>query len=158
VSFTDNSTNSPTSWLWDFGDGSTSSERDPVHTYKTEGTYTVTLTATGASGGSTVTKTGYVTVSGACEYYPFWIYGISYNYASMQAAYEAMGGDYMQAAGPMRIQALEFSGDLTLNESKKVTLKGGYGCDFSEDTGYTTIIGTVTIHSGRAILDNIIIK
>lgn len=33
---------------WDFGDGSTSTETDPVHTYATEGTYTVKLTATGS--------------------------------------------------------------------------------------------------------------
>jgi PKD repeat protein len=32
-------------WLWDFGDGTTSSERDPVHTYTLPGSYTVTLTA-----------------------------------------------------------------------------------------------------------------
>lgn len=37
-----------TSWLWDFGDGATSSEKDPVHKYTEPGTYTVTLKAEGA--------------------------------------------------------------------------------------------------------------
>ncbi|CAM3798912.1 S8 family serine peptidase [Pontibacter korlensis] len=35
-----------TSWLWDFGDGNTSSEQHPKHTYKKPGSYTVTLTVT----------------------------------------------------------------------------------------------------------------
>ena len=43
VTFTDNSTNSPTSWNWSFGDGATSGTRNPVHTYTTAGTYTVSL-------------------------------------------------------------------------------------------------------------------
>ena len=50
VTFTDNSTNSPTSWNWSFGDGATSGTRNPVHTYTTAGTYTVSLNATNAGG------------------------------------------------------------------------------------------------------------
>ncbi|MEZ4934834.1 MAG: FG-GAP-like repeat-containing protein [Saprospiraceae bacterium] len=42
--FNDLSTNTPTSWLWDFGDGSTSAEQHPVHTYAAVGDYTVCLT------------------------------------------------------------------------------------------------------------------
>ncbi len=34
-----------TSYLWDFGDGNTSTDKDPLHTYTTTGTYTITLTA-----------------------------------------------------------------------------------------------------------------
>ncbi len=33
-----------TSYLWDFGDGKTSTERNPVHTYEKPGAYKVTLT------------------------------------------------------------------------------------------------------------------
>ena len=43
--FTDISTGTPTSWLWNFGDGSTSIAQNPIHTYVTPGTYIVTLTA-----------------------------------------------------------------------------------------------------------------
>ena len=63
VSFTDTSTNSPTSWLWNFGDGSTSTAQNPVHDYTTVGTYTVALTATNSAGSNTATKTGAVSVS-----------------------------------------------------------------------------------------------
>ena len=46
VSFTDATTGStPTDWLWDFGDGSTSTEQHPVHAFTTPGTYSVTLTS-----------------------------------------------------------------------------------------------------------------
>ncbi|MGM0650930.1 MAG: C25 family cysteine peptidase, partial [Bacteroidota bacterium] len=46
VNFTDLSTNSPTSWSWDFGDGGTSTDENPAHEYTSAGTYTVELTAT----------------------------------------------------------------------------------------------------------------
>jgi PKD repeat protein len=46
--FTDTSTDDGTivSWLWDFGDGNTSTQQNPCHTYAVAGTYTVTLTVT----------------------------------------------------------------------------------------------------------------
>jgi len=51
VTFTDLSVNEPTSWLWDFGDGSAASiEQNPIHTYTEAGEYTVTLQATNAGG------------------------------------------------------------------------------------------------------------
>jgi len=63
VTFLDASTNSPTTWSWTFGDGSTSIEENPSHTYTAAGTYTVSLTATNAAGSHTVTKTDYIQAS-----------------------------------------------------------------------------------------------
>jgi len=62
VQFKDTSTLAPTSWLWDFGDGTTSTEQNPVHTYSDFGSYPVTLTATNAIGSSTELKTGYINI------------------------------------------------------------------------------------------------
>ncbi|MFA5212285.1 MAG: PKD domain-containing protein, partial [Methanoregula sp.] len=61
VWFTDTSANVPQAWYWDFGDGNTSTEQNPTHTYSTPGTYTVNLTVTNYRGTDTVTKTGYIT-------------------------------------------------------------------------------------------------
>jgi len=63
VQFTDQSSGNPTSWSWDFGDGGTSTEQNPSHTYNDPGTYTVSLTVTNAYGSDTETKTDYITVS-----------------------------------------------------------------------------------------------
>lgn len=45
VAFTDTSTGSPTAWKWDFGDGNTSLEQNPIHTFTADGFPEVTLTA-----------------------------------------------------------------------------------------------------------------
>jgi len=53
IQFKDTSANIPTSWLWDFGDGTTSTEQNPTHVYTKTGTYTVKLTVTNPSGNNT---------------------------------------------------------------------------------------------------------
>src|SRR5439155_13417884 len=65
VAFKEASTGSITTWAWNFGDSSTSTQRQPSHTYTTPGTYTVKLTVTGPGGSNTATKTGYITVAPA---------------------------------------------------------------------------------------------
>jgi PKD repeat protein len=57
IQFTDSSTGSPTSWSWNFGDGSTSAFQNPSHAYASTGAFTVTLTATNAGGSSTKGQT-----------------------------------------------------------------------------------------------------
>jgi len=63
VQFTDLSTGGPTSWLWTFGDGNTSTAQNPQHTYTTAGAHTVTLTASHPYDSDTETKTSYITVA-----------------------------------------------------------------------------------------------
>jgi PKD repeat protein len=63
VEFTDESSNNPTSWSWDFGDGGTSTAQNPSYVYNDVGTYTVTLTAANAYGSDDEIKTGYITVT-----------------------------------------------------------------------------------------------
>lgn len=91
VQFTDLSTGGPTLWYWDFGDGiipadvSCSSETDchnianPIHTYRSDGTFTVTLTASNQFGASdTKVKSGFITVGSSPQpvdsirIYPGW--------------------------------------------------------------------------------------
>jgi PKD repeat protein len=54
VDFTDLSTGPVTSWLWDFGDGNTSTMQNPSHSYAAAGTYTVCLIATDACSSDTI--------------------------------------------------------------------------------------------------------
>jgi beta propeller repeat protein len=63
VNFTDSSTGSPTSWKWYFGDGTNSTERNPVHIYSKAAKYTVSLTVNNPVGSNTETMSGYITVS-----------------------------------------------------------------------------------------------
>jgi len=56
VQFNDNSTNTPQSWLWDFGNGNTSTMKNPSHTYFNDGTYTVVLTTSNNLGSSSFTQ------------------------------------------------------------------------------------------------------
>ena len=65
VTFTDTSSGSITNLLWNFGDGQTTNTAASAvvaHTYQTNGTYTVSLKASGAGGSNTNTQTGLVTV------------------------------------------------------------------------------------------------
>src|SRR5262245_29848590 len=61
VDFTDSSTNAPTSWSWNFGDGGSSTAQNPSHTYASAGTYQVSLTATNGGGSDTRTLSVQVT-------------------------------------------------------------------------------------------------
>ncbi len=66
VSFTDQSSNA-TSWAWNFGDGATSGQQHPTHTYINPGDYTVVLSAYNNCGNDLETKTAYVSVGGSSE-------------------------------------------------------------------------------------------
>jgi len=65
VQFTDLSTSSETinGWTWDFGDGSTSADQNPTHTYTNSGDFTVTLTANDVNGAEPEVKINYIKVN-----------------------------------------------------------------------------------------------
>jgi len=61
VQFTNTSQGNPVSWSWNFGDGTTSTDQNPVHTFSAVGVYTITLTVTNQAG-QTATATGTIEV------------------------------------------------------------------------------------------------
>ena len=63
VDFTDLSSGSIVSWVWDFGDGDTSHAQDPQHIYDEAGVFTVELTVSDGSGSATESKNNYITVN-----------------------------------------------------------------------------------------------
>ena len=62
VQFSDRSGGNVISYLWDFGDGEQSTQRNPTHTYLAPGTYTITLSVVGRGGADAETKRDYITV------------------------------------------------------------------------------------------------
>jgi len=74
VEFTDNSSGqggSIVSWFWDFGDGTDSTERNPVHAFSAMDEYTVELKVTDSKG-DTATKTVRIVVPSKEERFQIW--------------------------------------------------------------------------------------
>ena len=76
VQFTDLSTGSPYTWLWEFGDGTWGDTKNPLHVYADAGTYNVALTASRDDSSSTKTRLAYVIVTEpeppAERFHPLW--------------------------------------------------------------------------------------
>lgn len=134
VNFTDTSTCSPTSWSWDLSDSATSTLQNPSHVYNPDlgnnltVSYNISLTATNATGSNTLTKTSCVTAQ--CASSPVKIVRTGTTYSTIQAAYDAaLTGDTIQCQG------YRLTENLNVNRNINVTLDGGYGCDYSSNTG-----------------------
>ena len=64
IAFTDQSSGSPTSWAWSFGDGTVSSSQSPSKTYAAAGVFTVSLTVANSAGSSSTSHSVTVTAGG----------------------------------------------------------------------------------------------
>ena len=150
VTFTDQSTWTPSSWQWDFGDNTTSNVQNPVHTYNNTGDYTVTLTASNAGGSDVKVLSNYIHVvpGGTCR-----ISGAPpVYYQTLQAAYDAaVDNSVIQCRGESTAESLNMNRDIA------VTLEGGYNSDFTSQTGNTTLHGSITAGSGTATIENFIL-
>ncbi|WP_324677333.1 GEVED domain-containing protein [Hymenobacter sp. GOD-10R] len=100
VQFTDQSQNIPTSWLWSFGDGTTSTQQNPTHTYAASGSYTVSLKATNAYGTNTLQAANYIVLTVPClSYCPsngtgtaFWITSVGLTGATLPTPFTSISG------------------------------------------------------------------
>ncbi len=149
VTFTDKSLYAQT-WLWDFGDGTTSTQQNPpTHTYTSVGSYTVSLLVTNPTDSNTKTMVNYITVQ-SCANLPVKIAGTTPSYYStLQAAYDAaVDADTIQSL------AVNFIGDLNANRNISVTLKGGYDCGYTSQIGNTMLQGLVTTSTGTLTIGN----
>ena len=139
VNFSDLSTGAPTSWLWSFGDSSTSTLQSPVHTYSIPGSYTVSLTVTNPSGSSTKTKSNYISAIRSPT--------------SLQSAYDsAFDGDSI----PMWAGSLTESPIFGRNVAVKIN--GGYDLPYQNVIGTTTIYGKIRVLDGKVNLGNVAFK
>ncbi|HWB93580.1 MAG TPA: PKD domain-containing protein, partial [Puia sp.] len=98
IQLTDQSTpgqGSISSWAWDFGDGNTSSQQNPVHNYTQPGYYTISLKVTNSSGCSnTGTQTRYLRIVNGIQ--P----NFTYNQSSTSCSAPFIGQLLNQSAGP----------------------------------------------------------
>lgn len=96
VSFTDLSTatHGITSWSWTFGNGDTSSERNPACIYGIEGQYTVSLTVTGPDGSDTETKTGCIAAGDGSAYQWTRVFDASLNDSVEDVSTDGAGNVY----------------------------------------------------------------
>ncbi len=112
VHFYDQSTGSITSWSWNFGDGATSSDENPLHKYSNMEIFTVTLTVNGPAG--TDTKSRQISISNAGPVSSF-----SYN-----------------PPNPMEGQTVSFDASSSYDHDGSIA---SYSWDFGDDTGSSNI-------------------
>lgn len=150
VSFTDTSTNAPTSWQWNFGDTTSGTTQHPLHQYPASNIYPVTLTASGSGISPQVTIA--VPVS-ACFLNVTHIAG-SGSYGTLTDTYAAAAaGNVIEMQATIVGTAPVFS-DL----SKSVTLRGGFDCNYLINNWISTITGPVTISGGTITISNLSIQ
>ena len=91
----------------------------------------------------------------SCVNFPFQVGATTYNLPSIHDVYDAMPG-----SGTLQMHSLENTENLLLDRPIAVTLKGGYGCAFSSNPGYTRVKGSLTIggSAGTVTIENVKIK
>ncbi|WP_230669779.1 PKD domain-containing protein [Methanosarcina barkeri] len=156
VNFTDQSTNTPTSWLWDFGDNSTDTEQNPSHVYASAGNYTVNLTVANADGSDSEVKTECIVVSEPLSGAP--VANFTANVTSGTAPLTVQFTDLSSGDG-ITSWAWDFDSDGTVDSNEtnpshiynstgtytvSLTVTGDGGSDTETKTNYITVSETVT--------------
>lgn len=149
---TDNKT--PT-YFWDFGDNSTSTEKNPVHTYAKEGTYNVVLKATSNDGTVSTSYSSQITVSqNITNTAPVAKFEYSANY--LEVTFDAS-------------KSTDVDGDILgytwLIDGKKVSSSTKFSYTFPKDGSYTVVLEandgllsntttkTITVSSNNVIIE-----
>jgi PKD repeat protein len=158
VTFTNNTTNGAI-YEWDFGDGKTSSDENPTHSYSYYGSYDVKLTATGEDGATTSEATNTVTVEGDYIEESLGSYSVGGKFI--------MGSTTQNLQGTMSVQkgtganiVLNVDGELIttedvvlLNDGFAFNLVPGTNSDGADRTGETVETIDGTPYHGRFIFD-----
>jgi PKD repeat protein len=154
VQFSDQSTGDISAYLWNFGDGTTSTVPNPIHSYRATGgsPYSVSLTVSnsGSQLVDTLTKDDYITVETCSD--------------GLQPVHNETGATY--AADPQTayndatsndticMKALHFNGPLICDDPEAIVMSGGFGCNYSSTPlGMTTIGTALRIEAGSLFLE-----
>ncbi len=126
VEFTDLSTGSPTGWYWQFGDGSESFTRNPVHVYPAAGSYPVSLSVTNAFGADMLMQADYVMVT-ATPTQDVYLYGSSSAYLLPDGYLQfrvSAPGSWIKAGGKIYNLDVNDTVQMILTESGDGTIDG----------------------------------
>ncbi|ODS83569.1 MAG: hypothetical protein ABS46_06015 [Cytophagaceae bacterium SCN 52-12] len=145
VQFTDRSLNRPSSWMWKFEGGTpaTSTERNPVVTYHTAGTYSVELTVTNSNGSNVLRAAGFVEVlnAGQCS-------DVS-NFKGTQTLIREPGGGYVAGQNASRIKAVSEFFENPLGYSSVSNAKLKFGKVFMKDGAESEAVVNVVVWNAR---------
>ena len=136
VTFTDASTGGPTAWSWDFGDGTSSTAQNPVHTYAAAGSYSVSLTVTNSGGSNSLTKPSYIGVATPPPPTSYAMVVASDSPASYWRLGETSGSTAADAAGS---SPGSINGGVTLGVPGALAGDANTAMGFNGSTGYVSV-------------------
>jgi PKD repeat protein len=109
IQFNDLSIQGPTTWNWNFGDGQTSTEQHPGHTYLTSGVYNVSLSISNHFGSDIEVKTGYIEILSNDQCQKF---GDDFNDNFINSLWTVKNGTWSEASGNIRQTSNFYTGSL----------------------------------------------
>jgi len=154
-------THSATTWLWDFGDGNTSTEQNPVYVYENGGYYLATLTATDANGNSVVTEvnlavalTPYVLLTGGPTATAGKTWKLSANH-SPSDRFANSDADFSEVESlPQGAFDLYLGMGEVYNDEFTFHFDGGYGHDTKEDNAaFSGLVYQFVMTGGAGIVN-----
>lgn len=139
IEFIDNSLSNPTSWTWDFGDGTTSSDQNPTKEYTTNGEYDISLIACNENGCDTVVETDFVSINiGATCHLRMPDEGIGETQTDCEGILQDNGGNDEYTNGT--------NGSITISPTGAVSVTLEFS-EFSFESGYDYLL----IYDGPSI-------
>lgn len=142
VRFTDQSTNSPDSWAWDFGNGTLSNQQNPTVIYSQPGTYTVRLTVRNSRGVDGIVKTNYITVFPSARIN----FTASTTVSCIPAVIRFQNGVTLQGPGEITSYNWDFGDGTTSTEANPVKTY--------TSLGFFTVKLVVTTNNGCTVTSN----
>ena len=150
------------SYLWDFGDGQTSTEQNPIHVYADGGYYTATLTVTGGTGSASneanlaVAITPYVLLTGGAtaENGKTWKLSAAHSendvFANADAEFSVIEGPLPQGVFDLQLGMREvYEDEFTFH------FDGTYGLDVKEDgAAFGGLVYQMVLNGGADIVNN----
>jgi PKD repeat protein len=145
VSFSDESTGHVSSWAWDFGDGGTSTQRNPSHMYDNPGNYKVKLTVEGSGGTDSKVRNNYINVQNSLS-------GLEVSTASEGSGIEigpVVADHGVDEDGDGRYDRLVFEIEVNAQQAGDYWIQGLLGGDYNVPVGGSAIEEIVPIRLAR---------